>query len=133
MANYRIGDVTQRLGISADTLRYYEKLGLLPAVNRTTGGVRLYSDRDLSRLGFIQRAKAMDFSLDEIAELLEMRDDPQHAREQVRSLTQQKLLSVETQLQELETLRRELTLLVNLCRGSVDGCPIIEGMDEDEA
>ncbi len=131
MNQYRIGDVTRRLGISTDTLRYYEKLGLLPAVSRTAGGVRLYSERDLSRLGFIQRAKRMDFSLVEIAQLLEMRDDPQNARGQVRELTQQKLQSVEEQLQQLDTLRRELTLLVNLCRGTADGCPIIEGLDED--
>lgn len=131
MAQYRIGDVTRRLGISADTLRYYEKLGLLPAVSRSAGGARLYSDRDLSRLGFIQRAKSMNFSLEEIAQLLEMRDDPQNARGQVRELTQQKLQSVEAQLQQLDTLRRELVLLVNLCRGAADGCPIIEGLDED--
>ncbi len=132
MAGYRIGEVTKRTGISADTLRYYEKLGLLRDVRRTASGVRVYDDRDLSRLGFIQRAKAMNFSLEEIAQLLEMRDDPQHAREQVRWLTRHKLDSVEAQLQQLETLRRELTLLLNLCRGAEDGCPILEGMDQQQ-
>ncbi len=130
MSVYRIGEVAGRTGLSVDTLRYYEKLGLL-RVERTAGGARLYSERDLSRIGFIQRAKAMNFSLEEIAQLLEMRDDPQHARDQVRELTLQKLRSVETQLEQLETLRRELTLLVNLCRGSEEGCPIIDHMDEE--
>ncbi len=132
MAGYRIGEVTKRTGISADTLRYYEKLGLLRDVRRTASGMRVYDDRDLSRLGFIQRAKAMNFSLEEIAQLLEMRDDPQHAREQVRWLTRHKLDSVEAQLEQLETLRRELTLLLNLCRGAEDGCPILEGMDQQQ-
>ncbi len=131
MSAMRIGEVVRQLGIGPDTLRYYEKIGLLPAIGRSQSGARLYSDKDLSRLRFIQRAKSMNFSLDEIAQLLEMRDNPQHARDQVRELTHQKLCSVEAQIESLELLRRELTLLVNLCRGAEDGCPIIEGLDED--
>ncbi|HHI75857.1 MAG TPA: MerR family transcriptional regulator [Gammaproteobacteria bacterium] len=129
MKGMRIGEVTRRLGISADTLRYYERLGLLPGVPRTAGGARLYREQDLSRLGFIQRAKAMNFSLEEIAQLLEMRDDPQHARDEVRRLTRDKLASVEAQLERLDLLRRELTLLLNLCCQSEAGCPILEGID----
>ena len=130
-ARYRIGDVTRLTGMSADTLRYYEKLKLLPPVQRTASGVRSYDPRDLSRLRFIQRAKAMNFSLDEIARLLEMREDPQHARDEVRELTHRKLEQVESHLEELDTLRRELTLLVNLCGGSDAGCPIIDDLDGD--
>lgn len=126
---YQIGDVTRQLGISADTLRYYEKIGLLPAVHRLASGIRQYQARDLSRLRFIQRAKAMNFSLDEIAQLLSMREDPQHAREEVRELTCFKLQQVEEQLEKLDTLRKELQLLVNLCRGAEDGCPIIDDID----
>ncbi len=130
MPYHRIGDVTARFGLSPDTLRYYEKFGLLPGVQRSPGGARQYSEKDLSRLGFIQRAKAMNFTLEEIGQLLEMRDDPQNARHQVRDLTQQKLASVEAQLEALETLRRELTLLVGLCHDSAGGCPIIEDLDQ---
>ncbi len=71
----------------------------------------------------------MNFSLDEIGRLLEMREDPQNAREDARKLTHQKLQEVEYQLAELDTLRRELTLLVNLCHGAEDGCPIIDDLD----
>ena len=116
-------------GLSADTLRYYEKIKLLPPVRRTASGVRLYDRGDLSRLNFILRAKSMNFSLDEIARLLEMRKDPQHARHEVRELTHQKLQEVESHMQALDTLRRELTLLINLCRGSEAGCPIIDDLD----
>ena len=129
---YRISDVSRLLGISADTLRYYEKIGLLPAVQRSAGGVRIYRDKDLSRLRFIRRAQAMNFSLAEIGDLLQMREDPQHARDEVRELTRRKLAEVERQLGELDTLRRELQLLVNLCRGTADGCPIIEGIETPE-
>lgn len=128
---YRIGDVTRLTGLSADTLRYYEKIHLLPPVHRTDSGVRRYDQHDLSRLRFILRAKSMNFSLEEIARLLEMRADPQHARDEVRELTHRKLQEVEQHMQGLDTLRRELTLLVNLCNGSAAGCPIIDDLDSE--
>ncbi|TCK17862.1 MerR family Zn(II)-responsive transcriptional regulator of zntA/MerR family copper efflux transcriptional regulator [Thiogranum longum] len=129
MKLYRIGDITNLTGLSADTLRYYEKIGLLPRVSRTASGIRQYQERDISRLRFIQRAQKMNFSLAEIGDLLQMREDPQHARDEIRELTRNKLAEVEKQLKELDTLRKELRLLVNLCRGSSDGCPIIENID----
>ncbi len=130
MKSYRIGDVTNLLGISADTLRYYEKIGLLPAINRTESGIRVYLERDLSRLRFIRRAQKMQFSLKEIAELLKMREDPQHARDEIRVLTRGKLREVEEHLDDLQFLRNELQLLLNLCTASEDGCPIIESIDQ---
>jgi Cu(I)-responsive transcriptional regulator len=129
---HRIGDITRQLGLSADTLRYYEKIGLLKKVTRTASGIRVYSDKDISRLRFIQRAQKMNFSLSEIKDLLQMREDPQHARTEVRELTRKKLAEIEDHLQELNTMRNELTLLINLCAGSRDGCPIIEGIEDRE-
>lgn len=126
----RIGEVTKLLGISADTLRYYEKIGLLPPIGRTDSGIRVYEQRDLSRLRFIRRAQKMQFSLREIAELLNMREDPQHARNEVRILTRNKLNEVEEHLVDLQFLRNELQLLLNLCIASEDGCPIIESIDK---
>jgi DNA-binding transcriptional MerR regulator len=130
MGGYRIGDVTQKLGLSADTLRYYERIGLLPRIARNAAGVRFYDDKDLSRLRFIQRAQKMNFRLTEIAALLRMRESPQNARKNVRLLTQRKLSEVETHLEELKVLRNELRLLVNLCTGSEDSCPIIREMEK---
>ncbi|MBI5751576.1 MAG: MerR family transcriptional regulator [Hydrogenophilales bacterium] len=123
---YRIGDMASLLGMSADTLRYYEKLGLLPRVGRSGAGLREYGERDVSRLRFIQRAQKMGFSLAEIAHLLAMRENPHLARDEVRILTSVKLEEVEARLKELTLLRDELRLLLNLCRGAKDGCPIIE-------
>jgi len=130
--NLRIGEVSQLLGMSADTLRYYEKINLLPAVNRTPSGIRLYYKKDLSRLKFIQRAQKMNFSLAEIGDLLKMREDPQNARDEVRRLTASKMQEVEEHLGELTSLRNEMQLLLNLCRGSKDGCPIIEEINAEE-
>jgi len=130
MGQYRISDVTERLGLSADTLRYYEKIGLLPSVGRNGAGIRLYNDQDLSRLKFIQRAQKMDFTLAEIGELLKMREAPQKARKRVRELTAHKLAEVETRLAELKTLRNELALLMNLCSAGGKSCGIIKEINK---
>ncbi len=131
MCSYPIGEVARQLALSADTLRYYEKIGLLPKVSRAESGVRRYCDKDISRLKFIKRAQQMNFTLAEIGDLLKMREDPQHARAEVRQLTANKLMEVEARLAELDTLRRELTLLVNLCSASGEGCPIMDRFEED--
>lgn len=128
----KIGDVVELTGFSADTLRYYEKYGLLPAVSRNTSGIREYTDKDISRLNFIRRSQRMHFSLDEIKSLLSMREDPQHAKDNVRQLTAEKLEQIEKQLCELTTLRNEFQLLLNLCCGSADGCPIIDGLNKEK-
>jgi len=130
--NYRISDVSKETGLTADTLRYYEKSGLLKNIKRSASGIRLYSQADLSRLRFIQRAKTMNFTLAEISQLLQMRENPARAKKNVRQLTQNKLDEVEQHLKTLATLRNELTLLVNLCTGSADGCPIIDGIDRPD-
>ena len=129
MKTYSIGKVAEKLGISADTLRYYEKIKLLPPISRTVAGIRQYDERDLSRLRFIKRAQKMRFSLKEIAELLTMREDPQHVRDEVRVLTRKKLTEVEEHLDDLQFLRNEFQLLLNLCLASEDGCPIIESIE----
>jgi DNA-binding transcriptional MerR regulator len=129
---HTIGEVARLLEMSVDTLRYYEKIGLLPKVSRTESGIRHYRDKDLSRLKFIKRAQQMNFTLAEIGDLLKMREDPQHARAEVRQLTANKLKEVEVRLTELDSLRRELALLVNLCSASEKGCPIIDRIEEDE-
>jgi len=130
MNTYRIGDVTKKTGLSADTLRYYEKIKLLPGVSRNASGIREYDDKDISRLKFIQRAQKMNFSLAEISDLLKMRENPQNAKDSVRQLTADKLTDIDKQISELTTLQNELRLLLNLCRGSEDGCPIIDDISK---
>ncbi|GMR17867.1 MAG: Cu(I)-responsive transcriptional regulator [Gammaproteobacteria bacterium] len=128
---YKIGAVTKQTGLSADTLRYYEKFGLLPNISRNESGFRLYNDKDISRLKFIKRAQHMNFTLEEIRHLIVMRENPQKAKDNVRQLTADKLKDLETKVAELTLLRNELQLLLNLCRGDENGCPIIEGMEDN--
>lgn len=123
-----IGEVSAHTGLTPDTLRYYERLGLLPAVSRNTGGQRRYSDTDLGRLRFIRRAQSMDFSLEEIAGLLQLRDQPGDVREEVRGMTEQKLKAIEARIGELTLLRDELSNLVEQCQASDGCCPIIQHM-----
>lgn len=132
MKAYRIGEVTKKIGLSADTLRYYEKIKLLPRVHRNESGIREYDEKDISCLKFIQRAQKMNFSLAEISDLLKMRENPQKVRDEVRQLTADKLKEVDEHLQSLSTLRNELQLLLNLCHGAKEGCPIIDGLDNAE-
>lgn len=126
----KIGEVVAMLNLSADTLRYYEKIKLLPRVQRNAAGVRLYSDKDLSRLRFIKRAQKMSFTLNEIGQLLGFRENPQKAKPKVRELAHQKLTVIDERLSELSTLRDELQLLTNLCGANPDGCPILDKMDD---
>jgi len=129
-AQYKISDAAELTGVSIDTLRYYEKIGLLRNIFRTEAGIRIYSDKNISSINFIKRAQRMNFSLDEIRDLLDMRTDPQRACTEVRQLTANKLKEIEASLAELTTLRNELQLLLNLCRASEEGCPIIEEFDD---
>lgn len=129
---YKIGEIAKLTDISADTLRYYEKYGLLYNISRNASGVRQYDDKDISRLKFIKRAQSMNFSLNEIKSLLLMRENPQQAKDNVRQLTAEKLTHVEQKITELTTLQNELTLLLNLCCASEQGCPIIEDIDDGQ-
>lgn len=131
MRAYKIGELSKLVDLSMDTLRYYEKIKLLPPVARNSSGLREYDDKDISRLRFIKRAQKMNFSLAEIGQLLTMRENPLKARAEIRTLTHQKLSDIEDQIKELTALRNELQLLVNLCIGSDDSCPIIDGMDRE--
>ena len=129
MSIYRIGEISKKLDLSVDTLRYYEKIGLLPSVARNEARIRMYTDKDISRLRFIRRAQTMKFSLTEIGELLQFREDPTGAKPLVRRMALEKLSVIDKHIKELQTLQNELRPLVSLCAQSKDSCPIIEGID----
>lgn len=130
MSPKTIGEVARTLDLSIDTIRYYERCGVLPPIRRTASGIRVYSEKDISRLRFVQRAQKMKFTLGEIGELLKLRDNPRFVRKEVRALAARKLGEIESTLSELETLRGELTLLINLCEGAGAGCPILDGIEK---
>lgn len=128
MKTLSIGAAGRELGLAADTLRYYDRIGLLRPTLRGTAGQRLYTPEDLSRLRFIRRAQTMNYRLSEIAELLRLRDAPRADRAAIRRTTAIKLAEIEQRLQTLTVLRNELSLLLKICDGSQEHCPIIDAM-----
>src|SRR6266705_3175361 len=103
-----IGHVAKRTGLSVDAIRFYEKAGLLPRPARTEGGFRLFHQREVADLEFIQRAQQLGFSLREIRELFSIQRHPQEVCVHVRDLIAQKLAVVRTKIDELQTLEAGL-------------------------
>lgn len=128
-----IGGAAATVGITPDTLRYYEKIGLVPRPARNAGGRRIYRDTDLARLRFVKRAQALGFSLHDIGRLLRLRENPVKCGKAVRALAQQKRDALLVQLREIQRMQRELSLLLNLCAGANDHCPILDELDKDPA
>src|SRR5438876_7061955 len=108
---FRIGELAAQLGMNPKTIRYYEDLGLLPAPQRASNGYRAYAAADRERLEFIARAKAIGFTLEEIAEILDLRRAGQQPCEHVLMLLDRKLATVEEQLRKLVDVREDLTAL----------------------
>ncbi len=107
-AQLRIGELAAALGLNPKTVRYYEEIGLLPQPRRTQSGYRLYDGRDLERLRFIGKAKAIGLSLEEIGEILALRRDGQQPCQHVLGMLDRKLSAVDEQLHALAEFRQEL-------------------------
>lgn len=132
MKAWSIGHTARQLGLKPDTLRYYDRIGLVCPRQRGANGRRYYSERDLEQLRFVRRAQAMDYRLEEIAQLLQFRADPSACRDGVRAMASEKLSQIESRLSELTQLRNEFRLLLNLCTQAEEGCPIIEQLNRPE-
>lgn len=127
---YLIGDAAKTLDVSPDTLRYYEKIRLIPRIGKNPSGHRIYSEKDLARLRFVQRAQRIGFSLNEIGQLLKLRENPVKCSKAIRSLAKVKCENISEQLQILTRMHDELALLLNLCTGDADHCPILESLEQ---
>ena len=140
MQSFHIGQVAQRTGLTVDAIRFYEKVGLLPQAARSTGGYRLYQDRDVADLQFIQRAQQLGFSLTEIRDLVSIQRHPQEACAHVRDLIAQKLAVVRSKIEELRTLERGLAAALQQCRKALrkpsknqDCCPVLQDITAHRA
>lgn len=136
---FQIGELAARSGLSADALRYYERLGLLPPARRTTGGFRIYPAEALATLRFIKQSQALGLRLQEIRELVRHQDAGGVKRcRQVRDLLQAKLADLDVKLAEMHDFRTRLTTYLAACERELaqppraDGsttepcCPVIE-------
>lgn len=127
-----IGQLAQTAGVNVETIRYYQRIELMPLAKRDYGSIRRYSSSDLKRLRFIRRAQALGFTLDEVALLLGL-SDGKHCAE-TRALAERKLTMIERKIADLAAMRKAIKGLVTKCaKGSRGcGCPIIDAL-EDEA
>jgi len=133
MKQLTIGKLAQDVGVSTDTIRFYERCGLLPEPARTKSNYRLYPEKDILRLKFIRRAKALGFTLNEIKELLALRHDHRATKEEVKLLTEEKIEDVKNRIADLEGILVTLEQLAATCdgHGPADDCPILAAMDVD--
>ncbi len=134
METLSIGQVARLSGVGVETVRFYEREGLLEEPPRRASGYRQYSEQVVQRLHFIQRAKRLGFSLKEINELLLLRVDAQTSCEEVRQRTEAKLAEVERKLVELQRMRQALLQVHSLCigPGPTSACPMLEVLDQQE-
>ena len=133
----KIGEIAKRLGVSTDTLRYYEKQGILTSSSRSVSGYRLYTDQDIAQLAFVIRAKDVGFTLNEIKELLAIKVDKQsHSCEQVKQLTSEKISQVERKITEMNAILNSLKLLHKSCCGGDETaihCSILSALEVNNA
>jgi len=124
-----IGRLARAAGVHVETIRYYQRRGLLPEPARPPGGVRRYPAALVDRIRFIKRAQQLGFSLKEIGELLELGDG---RCADVRARAEARLTQVEAQIRDLERLRATLAALVRACRThrGARGCPIVASLAE---
>lgn len=124
-----IGQLGKVTGTVVETIRYYEKIGLLPKPPRTAGNYRNYGPADVSRLSFIRRARDLGFGLGQVRTLVALADDRNRPCEQVDSLARAQLEQVEQKIADLHALRKELSSLISQCRrGTIADCRILEAL-----
>jgi len=128
-AELTIGRLAQATGCKIPTIRYYEKIGLLPEPRRTTGNTRIYGSIHLNRLGFIQHCRELGFPQAAVRELLELSDHPDQSCEAVTDIARVHLTDVNRRIERLIALKSELEGMIGNCSGgSVEHCRIVEAL-----
>lgn len=133
MQTLRTGELAEEAGVNVETLRFYERKGLLPEPPRRASGYREYPADTVRRIRFIQRAKELGFTLQEIKGLLELRVAPETTCAQVRDRAAEKVADVKRKISDLKVIERALNKLLNTCSGSgpVDDCPILKHLEKE--
>jgi len=126
-----IGKLASRGGVNVQTIRYYERSGLLLKPSRTASGYRLYTDDAVRRLSFIRQAQLLGFSLSEIQELLSLRMQAGTTCADIRQRARQKIAAVDEKIEDLQQIKGALTKLAAACRGNgpTSDCPILEALE----
>lgn len=129
MSGLRIGELARATGTKVETIRWYEKVGLLGQPERSEANYRVYGSDGLARLSFIRRARDLGFSIDQIRALLDLSDDRSRDCATVDAIASQHLRAVDQKIADLNALRRELARVVSSCAGgTVAECRILDAL-----
>jgi DNA-binding transcriptional MerR regulator len=123
MRDLKIGELSDRTGTSAPTIRYYEQIGLLRRAPRQTGGQRVYTRDDVERLTFIRRCREFDFSIEQVRALVAIMQNPKSSCMDARDMAAEHLTAVRVKMRELKALERSLVAFVESCNTSCAGGP----------
>ncbi len=132
MNGLTIGKVAKNAGLGIETVRFYEREGLIQPIARTKSNYRLYSEDGIIRLRFIKRAKALGFSLKEIKELLLLRQDTDASKRDVKKQIEAKLEDIKKRIRDLKKIQKTLETLDDHCdgEGSIKDCPILNALED---
>jgi len=129
MPRLTIGRLAARTGVNIETIRYYERIGMVPAPPRSPGGQRRYQESHLRRLSFVRRCRELGFPLDEIRTLLALVDGGDYTCAEVRETTVRQLDAVRRRIADLKVMERTLDTMAARCEGgSVPDCPIVDAL-----
>jgi len=134
MNGLTIGKLAKAAGIGIETVRFYERQGLVAPPPRTESNYRVYPGEEVARLKFIKRAKALGFTLKEIKDLLALSHDPQTTRADIKKRTLTKIEDVDRKIRDLTCIKKALEQLAAECdgQGPLEGCPILEALTNDD-
>ena len=126
----RTGQLAKKAKVNTETLRYYEKRGLIPTPPRRDSGYRIYPETTVDRLNFIKGAQSLGFTLDEILDLLQMRLHADTDRLEVRQKAQEKVVAIQAKIKALQAMEQALNELIEQCHGdgSTTDCPILDAI-----
>ena len=126
-----IGQIAGAVGVATSTIRYYEREGLLNPVSRSSSGYRMYDKAALERLRFIRSAQSVGFSLTDIKTLFSL--DERTSCKRVQGMIEERLGDIAIRIDELRTVRRNLTRALNRCRTTEEGCPILTDLRQTDS
>ena len=131
MKSFTIGQVAERSGVGIETVRFYEREGLIPKPNRSSSGYLLFDDETIARLQFIRRAKELGFTLNEIKELLSLRLNATTSCADIKSRAEAKITNIDEKIRTLRRMKTALKKLTSQCnsQGSVNECSILDALD----
>ena len=124
-----VGGLSKTTGVNIETIRFYERVGILPKPPRTAGGHRIYGEDHLKRLSFVRRSRDLGFSLDEVRGLLRLVDGGHYTCGEVKTITLDHLADVRRKIADLRRLERVLSDVAGKCKGGrIPDCPVIEAL-----